>query len=321
MSSSALVRRRIGRAALDERLIAPGPSGRLVAVHRLLALAILVRLIERPWWRMAQRPAELFEPVWAVSWLSSPPPLGILVAVQAIGALAALTAVAGWYGRWTFPVAWGSLVFVAACWGSSGKVMHNEVLLVTVAFPMLWTALPARGAPASVDQRWGWAPRACTAALGAVYFATGFQKLRHSGIDWVFSDNMAWVVRQGSSPFGRDLNVWFGNVGWLMVSLAAGALLFELSAPVLLAFRRTRIVVPIVSFTMHTSIWVFLGLNYSSWVLTAVAVAVPMAMQWDADSLDRPWYRRIVWPWQRPEGDPGRTRRPGGSARTVGAMP
>jgi hypothetical protein len=284
----------------DRRLVAPGPSGRLVAVHRLLAAAMAFRLVERPWWQLSDRPADLFDPVWAVSWLSAPPSAAVVAVVQVVGVLAGLAVVARRAPRVAFPIVWLCLVFVAACWGSSGKVMHNEVLLVTVAFPLLFTALPGRDGEASVDVRWGWAPRSAAVALGAVYLATGVQKLRHSGLDWVFSDNMAWVVRQGTSPFGKDVNLAFARHGWLMVAMAAGALAFELGAWVLLWFRRTRIVVPIVSFVMHGSIWLFLGLNYSPWVLTCAAVAVPMAMRWPPDPGGevQPWFRRIVWPWQ-----------------------
>lgn len=292
--------------SFDRRLVAPGPSGLVVAVHRLLGAAMAFRLVERPWGRMADRPAELFEPVWVVSWLSSPPSAAVVVLAQIVGVLAGVAVVVRRAPRAAFAVVWACLVFVAACWGSSGKVMHNEVLLVTVAFPMLFTALPRRGDPAWVSVAWGWAPRAAAAALGAVYFATGFQKLRHSGIEWVFSDNMAWIVRQGTSPFGKDLNLAFARHGWLMVLLAGGALTFELTAPLLLWFRRTRIVVPVVSLVMHGSIWVFLGLNYSPWVLTCVAIGVPLSMRWpmsDGSSDDpspEPWYRRVVLPWQRP---------------------
>lgn len=266
---------------IDRRLVAPGPSQPLVWIHRLLAAAMGFRLLERPWWRMANRPRDLFDPVWSVSWLPGPPPVEVLVVLEVVGVVAALAAVCRRAPRLGFTVSWACLVFLAACWGSSGKVMHNEVLLVTAAFPLLFTALPRRGDPPSVDVRWGWAPRAAAATLAAVYFATGVQKLRHSGLRWVFSDNMAWVVRQGTSPFGHGLNEAFAQHGWLMRALAGGALAFELGAPLLLWFRRTRIPFAVISFTMHGSIWLFLGLDYSPWVFTSAAIAVPLALRWD----------------------------------------
>ncbi|MEK8226888.1 hypothetical protein NKG05_13565 [Oerskovia sp. M15] len=46
-----------------------------------------------------------------------------------------------------------------------------------------------------------------------------------------------------------------------------------------LAIRVTRIPFVLAVTGMHASIWAFLGLDYSAWVLTAAAVAVPMALR------------------------------------------
>ncbi|MCB0977124.1 MAG: HTTM domain-containing protein [Acidimicrobiales bacterium] len=303
-ASEAVDRRRTLPIGFDRRLVAPGPARLLVAVHRLLAAAMAFRLVERPWWQMTYRPDALFKPVWVVSWMTSPPSTQVLLVAQVAGVAGGVAAVLRRAPRIGFAIAWIALVFVAACWGSSGKVMHNEVLLITVAFPLLFSAVPGRGTTPASDVRWGWGPRASTAALGAVYFATGLQKLRHSGLRWAISDNMSWVVFQGRSPFGADLNLFIARQHWLTVALASGALLFELGAPLLLWFRRTRIIVPVVAFVMHTSIWVLLGLNYSSWVLTCIAVAVPMSMRWDEGSAEVPLYRRVALPWNgRDPGD------------------
>jgi len=293
----------VPRPGFDRRLLAPGPSQRVVLVHRLLAAAIAFRLLERPWWRSAHRPAELFDPVWVIGWLPGQPPLALLVALQALGVAAGIAAAARLAPRLTFPIAWACLVFVAAVWGSSGKVMHNEVLLVTAAVPLLVADLPRRHEAPTVSTRWGWPPRAAAVALGAVYLATGVQKLRHSGLRWVFSDNMAWVVRQGTSPFGRDLNLWLGRHEVVLAAVAGGALAFELGAPLLLWFRRTRLLVPVISLTMHGSIWLLLGLNYSPWVLTAAAVSIPLALHWSPPVDGRPGARHLDLPWRLAPAD------------------
>src|SRR6185369_6706250 len=49
---------------------------------------------------------------------------------------------------------------LAALWGSSGKVMHNEVLTVTIAFVFLFAQAPGRRDPDSWAVRWGWPQRA-----------------------------------------------------------------------------------------------------------------------------------------------------------------
>lgn len=286
------------RRPVDHLLVGPGPAGRLTLMHRLLAAALTVRLLERPWWRSADRPDELLDPVWIVSWLDHQPGPILLGAVQVLGALTGVAAALRIAPRLTFPLTWASLVFLAAVWGSSGKVMHNELLLITVAVPLLATAVPTGSDPADRDERWGWAPRAATTLLAGVYLATGVQKLRHSGLRWVASDNMAWVVRQGRSVLGPDLNIRIGHHVLLLSVIAGLALVLELSAPALVLFRRTRILLPVLVAVMHTSIWFLLGLNYSSWILTAVAVMVPFAIRWDAVDRSAPWWRRIDLPWR-----------------------
>lgn len=89
---------------------------------------------------------------------------------------------------------------------------------------------------------------------------------------------MSWVLRQGTSPFGTELTTYVADHPWLPHLLAGGALALELAAPVLLALRVTRLPFALAVATMHTSIWAFLGLDYSAWVLTVVAVVVPMAL-------------------------------------------
>ena len=174
-----------------------------------------------------------------------------------------------------FFLAWLALLLLAGLWGSSGKVMHNDVLLLTVSFPVLFVGSPTRDSEAH-GPRWGWAPRAALAVLTVVYFLTGYQKLRHSGLEWAFSSNLAWVIRQGSSPFGPDLNRALADQLWLTQALAAGTLLFELAAPVLLAVRRTRLLFALGATAMHLGIWALLGLDYFGWILAVWAVVIPM---------------------------------------------
>lgn len=271
-------------ARIDRALVGPGPARRLVEVRTFLAAAIAFRLVQRQWWHLADRPAELFDPVAVVSWLSSPPSAALAVVVQVLGLIGALAAVTRRAPKSGFAIAWLAYLFLAAVWGSSGKVMHNDVLLITVAFPLLFAGAPTRAESGTVDVRWGWAPRAALVALGAVYFATGYQKLRHSGLEWVFSDNMSWVLRQGTSVFGHRLNQVVADQPVMARLLAGGALTMELTAPLVLAFRRSRPFFALGSLMMHASIWLFLGLDYSPWVLASAAVALPMSRRWPVEA-------------------------------------
>lgn len=264
---------------LDARLVAPGPAFRLLEVHTLVALVIGLRLATRDWTHVTARPPELTWHATAVGWIPVPVPAWLLVALQVAGLAGVALVVARRRAQAGFVLAWAAYTVLTGLWGSSGKVMHNDVLTVSVGAVLLLARVPGRGVPAR-DARvaWGWPPRAALAVLGVVYLLTGAQKLRHSGVGWVLSDNMAWVLRWGESPFGPGLTQVVADQAWLTQLLAGGALTLELAAPLLLALRVTRVPFALAALVMHTSIWAFLGLDYAAWVLTAAAVAVPQGL-------------------------------------------
>jgi hypothetical protein len=280
------------RERIDAALTAPGPWYRLVEVQTLVALVIGWRLLTRDWTVIADRPAILTQHTSVMAWYPGSPPAWLLLVLQVAGVAAVALAVVRWRTRLVFSIAWGAYVALCAWWGASGKVMHNDVLTVTVAFPLLFASPPVRGETGSAV-RWGWPPRAVLAALGTVYFLTGFQKLIHPPLRWVFSDNMSWVLRQGAVARSADVATYVADHSWLAHSLAGGALALELTAPVWLAVRQTRVVFGLAATMMHTSIWWFLGINYSAWWLTVLAVTVPMTLRpdrrlWRGRELARP---------------------------------
>ncbi|HWV77511.1 MAG TPA: hypothetical protein VN027_09430 [Isoptericola sp.] len=273
--------------ALDARLVAPGPAWRARWVHAGVAAVVGLRLLTRDWTQLADRPPALRSHLNLVGWVPDLP-VAVLVALQAVGVVAAVLAIGRVRPRLAFAVAWAVYVVLAGLWGSSGKFMHNDVLTVTVATVLLCSSPPARDVRADDRSvRWGWPPRAALAVVGVVYLLTGVQKLRHSGPGWALGDNMAWVLRQGTSPLGEGFTLAVANLPALPQLLATGALCLELLAPLLLLVAWTRIPFAVAVAVMHTSIWACLGLDYSAWVLTAAAVAVPAGLPWRP-----PWSRR-----------------------------
>lgn len=288
---------RDARARIDAALLAPGPAHRLIRVHTLVALAIGLRLVTRDWTLISERPRILTANLTVMSWWPGPTPAAVLVTLQVIGLIGVVLVLTRRYPRLGFAIAWTAYLVLTALWGSSGKVMHNDVLTVLVGAVLLASAPPARrpdsptlrslvgiGRPESRIPNnlehavaWGWPPRAALAVVGTVYLLTGVQKLRGSGVGWVFSENMQWVLRQGSSPFGPELTALVADHLWLTQLLAGGALALELTAPIWLAIRLTRIPFAIAVALMHGSIWVCLGLDYSAWVLTVAAVVAGTA--------------------------------------------
>jgi hypothetical protein len=277
--------RSLGRAVvavqrLDAAYLAPGSSHALGCVRAGLAALIGVRVAVGPYAALAHQPDALFVPTPPVAWLPSMPPVWVIVAVQVVGVAAALACVAGRRRRLAFAVAWLALLFLAGLRGSLGKVLHNDVLLLLAAVPLLPApddARPGHDRRSSAD---GWPVRAALAVAAAVYFLAGVQKLRHSGLGWVTSDNMRWVLYGGAAS-GRapteSIAVAIADRPWASHLAAAGILGLELVAPVALALRRWRPWFAAAAVALHVGTWLTLGLDYWGWALTILVVAAP----WD----------------------------------------
>lgn len=309
---AALLRR------LDAALVAPGPAGRVVTLQTLLVLLFGLRLATRDWTLIAQRPPELTEHLWLLGWLPGPVPAPVLTALQVAGLAGVALVLTRRAPRAGFALAWGALLVLAGLWGASGKFTHNDLLGLTVAFPLLFARVPsllpdlrgAPGEPAAEDQdpAWGWPPRAALGVLGCVYFLTGAQKVAHGGVDWVLGDSMAWILRQGTSPFGPDLTHLVADTPSLPSLLAGGALALELSAPLWLAWRPARLPFAAAVTLMHGSIWAFLGIDYTAWVLTvwAVVLATGVPEHWSVPRA-RPGAGRLVGTGRRRTAPVGMT--------------
>ncbi len=96
-----------------------------------------------------------------------------------------------------------------------------------------------------------WPIRAVWLAMALVFFAAGVSKLRNSGLEWAFSDNLALMLIKANAlaytgvapplPWG----LYLGQQAWLCQLLAAATLIGELAYPLALLSRRARwILVP-----------------------------------------------------------------------------
>ncbi|MEJ7585555.1 MAG: hypothetical protein WKF43_16080 [Acidimicrobiales bacterium] len=292
--------------SIDRRLLAPGSLRRFACARTVLAATIGLRLALRRWDALAEQPPELFRPVLLVAWLTQVPAAALLVLVQVVGTAGAVLAMIGRRPRLSFAVAWLALLFLAGLRTSAGKILHNDVLLLLAAVPILFGPARTWIGDRRRSMVAGWPIRAGLAVVGAVYLLTGLQKLRHSGLAWVTSENFRWVLYSGAAS-GRAPVRWvalaIADRAWLAHVVAAGLLGFELAAPLLLALRRTRPYVVAVAVVLHGGTWLTLGLDYWAWILTVVALAFP----WD----------RLPWPASTPSGGAGERSRPAmGAAAT-----
>jgi hypothetical protein len=202
------------RTWLDDTLWGPETAARLVAVHVGLSALIGVRIVAGPYHRLAGTPDALVDPVPFLGWLHGMPSTRVFVALQVVGGVAALAAVLRRHPRLAFAVAWLCYLVLAGLRGSRGKVLHNDLLL-------LWVSSPFLLAPIGVDLRdriarrgYGWPVRVATVIMTLIYLFAGYHKLRRSGLDWAFGDNMRYVMLWGPS---------IGHTPWDRAELPAGA--------------------------------------------------------------------------------------------------
>jgi hypothetical protein len=265
------------RAALDEALWGPETARRLLVVHVGLSALIGVRILAGSYRQLADTPRPLVDPVPILGFLDQMPPAWMFVGIQAVGGLAALAAVLRRHPQAAFAVAWVCYLVLAGLRGSRGKVLHNDLLL-------LWVSAPFLFAPAVIDvrdrlarRRWGWPIRVATVVTALIYFFAGYHKLRRSGLEWAYGDNMRYVSLWGPSIGSSGwpgLATWVGDNIWLSRASGVFILGVELTFPVVVFVRWTRALYAVAVVFLHASTWFLLGLDYWAWAVTVPLVLV-----------------------------------------------
>lgn len=265
------------RAAVDDALWGPETGARLVVVHVGLSLLIGLRIALGSYRQLAITPPALVDPVPLLGWLDRMPSARVFVALQVVGALAALAAALRRRPRLAFAVAWACYLVLAGLRGSRGKVLHNDLLL-------LWASAPFLLAPAAVDtrdpeprRRYGWPVRTAIVIVALVYAFAGYHKLRRSGPAWAFGDNMRYVALWGPSIGASGwpgLASWVGEHVWVARASGVFILGLEISFPVVIFVRRSRIAYALAAVFLHITTWLLLGLDYWAWAITVPLVLI-----------------------------------------------
>jgi hypothetical protein len=282
-----------------ERFLFSAEDARRLASLRIGLCALLAwRLATQDFTFVADQPAALFQPVSFMKLLPEMPSHDLTVALQIVGVVAALLAAAGLWTRASLPIAFVCGLVLYGMLNSTGKIVHNDVLLMLCLVPLLaapraasaaWSLRPPGGLRASADgslrgEAFGWPVRTAMVVVALAYFFVGFQKLRFSGLDWVTSDNLRWVLYASSDSRAQPnaVALFVADRAWLAHLFAAGTVFIELGFPLALAFPRLRwLFVPGVV-SLHAGIWLAMGLDYSAQALTVIIVFVnwPVVVEW-----------------------------------------
>lgn len=109
-----------------------------------------------------------------------------------------------------------------------------------------------------------WPVRAVWLIFALVFFGAGVSKLRHGGLEWIVSDNMAWMLIQAHYGYGVfdpvvSWGLYIAQHWWLYQPLAAATVVLELGYPLALVSRRARWVIVPAVFLMQAGIRVLMG--------------------------------------------------------------
>jgi hypothetical protein len=137
-----------------------------------------------------------------------------------------------------------------------GQTQHFDTLVVFASGALAVSragdacsidALRRGGDAAAPPWEYTWPVRFVWLAMAAIFCAAGLSKLRHSGLDWVFSDNLALLLlrQQYHLSDGEPLTnwgIWVANHPWAARALAGASVVIETCYPLSLISRRARLV-------------------------------------------------------------------------------
>lgn len=119
---------------------------------------------------------------------------------------------------------------------------------------LLWR----RQQPQRPSGEYTWPIRLVWLLLTTVFFGAGISKLRHSGLEWVFSENLAVVLVQSNAPWGFRI----AKHGLLCKFIAALTVLGETGAPLALVNPTLRLLIIPGLFLMQLGIWFVMNVNF-----------------------------------------------------------
>jgi len=229
----------------------------------------------------------LWMPVWLfqvlhLSVLSS----GVLVALQIVWKISLALSCIGLFTRISTASSFILGTYLLGIPMNFGKVGHAQGLAVFVFGIM---ALSRCGDSCSID-RWirqvrqrnesslqrprvsseyTWPVRAVWVMFAFIFFGAGVAKLRHSGLEWIFSDNMAILLLRARFE-GKSALPWgffLAEHQWLTQLLAAATIAIEVGYPLALFSRRARWILVPGAFSMQIGISLLMGITSTTFLI------------------------------------------------------
>jgi predicted DCC family thiol-disulfide oxidoreductase YuxK len=117
---------------------------------------------------------------------------------------------------------------------------------------------------ATLSGEYTWPIRLIWALFVLVFFGAGISKIRHSGLEWVLSDNMKYLLirhHYSHEPL-TSWGLYLAEYSWLCQLLAAATLVLEIGSPLALFSHRLRSLIVPGLFFMQVGIWILMGVLF-----------------------------------------------------------
>ena len=229
-------------------------------------------------------------PVWLFETANIPAPSAPAIAgLQLLWKAALLLSAAGLFTRVAMMVAFALGTYLMGLPHNFGQTQHFDTLVVFVCGALalsragdacsldalIATARGRSSGPPPDDGEYRWPIRFVWVAMSLIFFAAGLSKLRHSGLEWIFSDNLALLLRRQQYHIsdGEPLTRWgllVSHHGGASRALALLSVSIELLFPLTLFSRLARLVLVPAGLGMLLGIRLLMGPTFEQFMLCYV---------------------------------------------------
>jgi hypothetical protein len=212
----------------------------------------------RPWGAYS---SVFWMPIWLFDTLGMPAfPPHIIGVIQAAWKTALFLSAIGLFTVPAMSVAFLTGVYLMGLPHNFGQTQHFDTLVVFASGALAFSrAADAYSVDAWIAARRGrvrvaadrgeytWPIKFVWVAMALIFCAAGISKLRHSGLDWIFSDNLALLLQRqqyhisDGEPW-TNWGLWVAAHPWIARSMAGASVCIETLFPLALFSRTARFV-------------------------------------------------------------------------------
>jgi hypothetical protein len=228
-----------------------------------------------------------YMPVWIFQVLHLPVlSSGLVVVLQIVWKISLALSCIGLFTRISTVSSFILGMYLLGLPNNFGKVGHGAALVVFVFGVMalsrcgdscsidrlIWKARQRNDAShqrTQVSGEYTWPVRAVWVMFALIFFGAGVSKLRHSGLEWIFSDNMAVLLLRAQFQ-GKSAVPWgffLAQHQWLTQLVAAATIAIEVGYPLALFSRKARWILVPGAFSMQIGISLLMGITFSTFLI------------------------------------------------------